>query len=96
MITARTGRLYEHGGNGGITVETMRFQVGAVARVVKDIIVRSRRARDLESVSDNGFGYDGYSEMVSLNEVSVTNAWAAVRSAAPRAHSPEKRESDDP
>jgi hypothetical protein len=78
-------RLYEHSRNGWITVETMRFENGAVARLVEDTIVRSWRARGLEPVLDNRFGYDGYSETVSLNKLSVTEIWAAVCSASEHA-----------
>ncbi|MEV0446218.1 hypothetical protein AB0I84_41990 [Streptomyces spectabilis] len=78
----KNSRLYEHGRNGWIKVETMQFEIGATARAVEDTLVRAWRARGLEPVLDNGFGYDGYSETVSLNEVSITEIWASVRSVA--------------
>ena len=73
-------RLREHARNGWTSVETMRFEVGAAARRVEDTVVRSWRARGLEPVLDNGIGYDGYSETVSLSAISVVEIWTAVRS----------------
>ncbi|MEU7649203.1 hypothetical protein [Streptomyces huasconensis] len=71
-------RLDEHRFNGWTTIQTMRFAVGSDARKVEDIIVRSWRARLLLPVLDNGYGYSGYSETVSLREVQVSEIWSEV------------------
>ncbi|MEV4501881.1 hypothetical protein [Streptomyces klenkii] len=81
----KNSRLYEHSRNGWILVETMRFELGADARTVEDTVIRSWRARGFQPVLDNGFGYNGYSETVSLRQASVTEVWASVCSAAENA-----------
>ncbi|MFC0843856.1 hypothetical protein ACFH04_09035 [Streptomyces noboritoensis] len=80
----RNRRLYEHRLNGWTTIETMRFAVGADARAVEDTVVRTWRARHLPPVLDNGYGYSGYSETVSLGDVRVSEIWAEVCAVADR------------
>ncbi|KUO22153.1 hypothetical protein [Streptomyces dysideae] len=77
-------RLYEHALNGWITIETMRFAVGADARRVETALVQSWRARNLQPVLDNGYGYEGYTETVSLNATQVSEIWPAVVGIAER------------
>ncbi|MFE5240453.1 MULTISPECIES: hypothetical protein [unclassified Streptomyces] len=74
----RNRRLYEHRRNGWTTIETMRFAVGSDARKVEDIIVRSWRSRLLAPVLDNGYGYNGYTETVSLQELRISEIWSEV------------------
>lgn len=59
-------RLYEHGRSGWTKIEALPFEYGSHARTVEDSVVRSWRARGFRPVLDKGFGYDGYSETVSL------------------------------
>ncbi|WP_405533783.1 hypothetical protein OG592_43020 (plasmid) [Streptomyces avidinii] len=83
----RNRRLYEHERNGWIKIETMPFAVGSDARKVEDTIVRSWRARLLPPVLDDGFGYSGYTETVSLLDVRVSEIWSEVCAAAERLRS---------
>lgn len=78
----RNKRLNEHQRNGWILIEKMRFAVGADARKVEDIIVRSWRSRHLPPVLNDGYGYSGYSETVSLQQQRVSEIWSEVCAAA--------------
>ncbi|WP_328333427.1 hypothetical protein [Streptomyces sp. NBC_00455] len=78
----RNRRLYEHKRTGWITIETIRFAMGFEARHVEDSIIRSWRSRRLPPVLDDGYGYNGYTETVSLLELSASEIWSEVCAAA--------------
>jgi hypothetical protein len=50
--------------------------------MVEIAIIRSWRARGFDRVRDKGFGYDGYTETVSLSQVSLAAIWLDVCSFA--------------
>ncbi|MFJ1958441.1 hypothetical protein ACIQ9K_38940 [Streptomyces microflavus] len=78
----RNKRLHEHQRTGWIVIEKMCFAVGSDARKVEDIIVRSWRSRLLPPVLNDGYGYNGYSETVSLQQLRVSEIWSEVGAAA--------------
>jgi hypothetical protein len=78
----KNSRLYGHMRNGWTKVRTRHFDIGAAARTVEDTVIRSWRARGFLPVLDNGFGYNGYTETVSLNELSADEIWLDVCSLA--------------
>lgn len=75
-------RLYEHRRSGWIVLKKKSFHVGADARQVEKLVVRSWRDRGWMPVLDNGAAYDGYSETVSIDNVSVDDIWREVRAIA--------------
>ncbi|MEV0150022.1 MULTISPECIES: hypothetical protein [unclassified Nonomuraea] len=78
----KNSRLYELSRNGWTKIEIMRFGLGAQARTVEDAVIRSWRANALPPVLDNGLAYNGYTETVSLNLLSVTEIWSQVQKVA--------------
>jgi len=78
----KNSRLYEHNRNGWTKIEVMRFQLGVHARTVENTVVRSWRARGLLPVLNNGLGYDGYTETVSLKSLTAAEVWSQVSAVA--------------
>ncbi|MGV9775062.1 hypothetical protein [Streptosporangium sp. NPDC003464] len=92
----KNSRLYEHNRNGWTKIEIMRFGLGAHARTVEDTVIRSWRALALPPVLDNGLAYNGYTETVSLNSLSVTEIWSQVQEVADQVLSTVPRSRDVP
>ena len=75
----RNTRLDEHRRNGWIVVQTERFEIGADARAVEELVVRSWRSAGYASVLKNGTTYDGYRETVSIVRLTLDEISSAVR-----------------
>lgn len=77
------GRLAEHRCQGWNAYRAMHFPLGRDAHNVEQAIKKSWRARGWERVLDNGLGYSGYTESVSLCDTSVPDIWSEIRALAP-------------